>query len=220
MYNDIQHLGIIGKIIQMKGDKRLMLMNKNAIFILIIFALLTGCNGTNENSIDKQNKVVVQSEVTIASYDKNQLVHDSDVIIEGRVIDKKVTEDFEGFPATDFIISVDKVYKGDPEKEVSVRTRGGETDKMIYHPDEDEIVSFELKEKVTVFLTNEKGNRPDKDDFDYFVVGQFQGKFNEVNGKLINKKIDFDVNRFEKELKQIEILNKENKLDTLHKKVE
>ncbi|WP_134703072.1 hypothetical protein [Ammoniphilus sp. YIM 78166] len=57
-------------------------------------------------------------------------------------------------------------------------------------------------------MTDEKGNRPDKDDFGYFVVGQFQGKLKEENGKLKNNKLIIDTATFTHELIQINDQNK------------
>lgn len=176
-------------------------MKKTLILILIVmltFSLLTTC---------KLGKTTVTSETTIISLDKNQLVNEATIIIEGKVISSEIKNDYKGFPATDYKIKVDKVFKGEPVPEVVVRTAGGENSEMIYIPD-DGMVSFEIGEKVILFLTNDKGNRPDKDDFGYFVVGQFQGKFKEENGKLKNDKFVFDASTFKEELKKIEEENK------------
>lgn len=154
-------------------------------------------------------KKTVQSDATIMGYSKEQLVSDASVIVTGKVVSSEVQNDFEGFPVTDYKIKVEKVYKGTPGKEVEVRTQGGENEEMVYVPDED-MVTFEVGEQVTVFLTDDKGERPDKDDFGYFVVGQYQGKIKEESGKLKNKKFDFNSSDFEKELKDIEARNKAN----------
>lgn len=50
-----------------------------------------------------------------------------------------------------------------------VRTSGGKNDKMDYIP-VDSMVKFKHGEKVVLFLTDDIDARPDKDDFDYFVV--------------------------------------------------
>jgi hypothetical protein len=54
-----------------------------------------------------------------------------------------------------------------------------------------------------------------RDDFDYFVVGESQGKFKEENGKLkcgygrfTLDELTFDILTFEQELEQIEGENK------------
>lgn len=166
--------------------------------IMLIFSLLTACSF---------GKTTVTPETIIISLDKNQLVNEASTIISGEVISSEVKDDFIGFPVTDYKIKVDKVFKGNPKSEVVVRTAGGENDKMIYIPDE-EMVKFEIGERVVLFLTDDIDVRPDKDDFDYFVVGEYQGKFKEENGKLMNKKYIFDASTFEQELKRIEEENK------------
>ncbi|WP_157335089.1 hypothetical protein [Paenibacillus lutrae] len=52
---------------------------------------------------------MLTSTLDIASYEKNELVLDADVIAEGKVISKEVQKDFEGFPATDTKIKMTKV---------------------------------------------------------------------------------------------------------------
>jgi hypothetical protein len=152
-------------------------------------------------------KTTVGSDVSIVPFDKNQLVNHATTIVSGEIVSSEVQNDYKGFPMTDYKIKVYKVFKGNPSAEVEVRTYGGENADMKYIPDE-EMVSFELGEKVVLFLTDDKGNRPDKADFGYFVVGQFQGKLLEQNGKLKNEKFTFDVVNFAQELKQIGDQNK------------
>lgn len=38
------------------------------------------------------------------------------------------------------------------------------------------MAKFKHGEKAVLFLTDDIDARPDKDDFDYFVVGNYQGK--------------------------------------------
>jgi len=153
-------------------------------------------------------KTIVRSEASLVDIvDKNKLVNDATAIVAGEVIASEVQDDLRGFPVTDFIIKVDEVFKGHPGAEIEVRTEGGENAKMKYIPDE-EFVTFQLGEQVVLFLTDEKGDRPDRNDFGYFVLGGYQGKFIEENGKLKSKKFTFDVATFEQELQQIEMDNK------------
>lgn len=173
------------------------------VFTLLIVGILT----VGILSACGSEKTIVGSDASIAPYDKNQLVSDAIAIVSGEVVSSEVQNDFKGFPVTDYKIKVNKVFKGNPAAEVEVRTYGGENAEMKYIPDE-EMVTFQTGEKVVVFLTDEKGNRPDKNDFGYFVVGQFQGKLKMENGKLKNKKFIFDTVTFPQELKQIEDQNK------------
>lgn len=156
-------------------------------------------------------KQTIEPDSTIVSLDKNQLVNHAAAIVVGQVISSEVQNDFQGFPVTDYKIKVTKVFKGNLSDEIEVRTSGGENDEIKLVPDED-MATFDLGEKVVLFLTDDKGNRPDKDDFGYYVVGQFQGKLKEENGKLKNEKFTFDLATFEKEVKQIEENNKANGL--------
>lgn len=183
------------------------------IIITVIIMIISAC------STDK--KPVVETELTVVKYDKNQLVHDADVIMRGTVTSIVVQKDYDGFPATDTTILVNEVYKGNPGKEVEVRVKGGETEDMIYVPEKDKIPDFKEGEEVIVFLTNNKGNRPDKDEFGYYVVGQIQGKFevkeSNNNKSLINphnSRFGFDFNDFKE---QIDTISKENENPPPHK---
>ncbi|HIW33307.1 MAG TPA: hypothetical protein IAA29_11030 [Candidatus Paenibacillus intestinavium] len=178
------------------------------VFSLVVVALAACSN-------EEKNKTVVRSSLEVMKYDKNQLVNDADVIIEGVVISQEVQEDFEGFPSTDTFIKVSKVYKGNPSDTVEIRVKGGETDKMLYIPEEELLPSFKLDEKVIVFLTSNKGSRPDKDDFGYYVVGEYQGKFSgeDSEKRLMNETFTFNPQDFEQELQKIEEENKINKLE-------
>lgn len=159
------------------------------------------------------NKTTVTSEALIVSVDKNQLVNEATAIVSGKVISSEVQNDFAGFPVTDYRIKVNKIFKGTPAAEFEVRAYEGENEKVKYVPDE-EMVTFQVGEEVVLFLTDEKGTREDKNDFDYFVVGQSQGKFKKEKGQIKNEKFSFDETTFEQDLEKIE---KENKAKGLKK---
>jgi len=188
-------------------------MKKVKVVTLLLTAILAVSAVTTYGYGKMFGKIVVKSEASLVAYDKNQLVNEASAIVSGNVVSSEAQDDFRGFPATDYIIKVDKVFKGNPAAEVEVRTEGGENAEMIYASDEGE-ATFQIGEKVVLFLTDEKGDRPDKDDFGYYVLGGYQGKFIEENGKLKNKKHAFDVATFEQELGQIE---KDNKAKGLKK---
>ena len=196
-------------------------MKKAKVVTLLVAATLTVSALTaygygkmiSDGKTISAGKTTVRSEASLAAYDKNQLVNDASAIASGEVISSEAQDDFAGFPATDYVIQVDKVFRGAPGAEVEIRTQGGENAKMKYVPD-DGFVTFQIGEKVVLFLTDEKGDRPDKEDFGYFVLGQFQGKFKEEDGKLKNRDYTFDAATFEQELDQIE---KENKAKGLKK---
>lgn len=184
----------------------------NKIAIFLAGALVVGViSAYGYSIIIDSGKTIVGSEVCLVSYDKNQLVNEATAIVSGKVISKESQTDFEGFPATDYIIKVSKIYRGNPGAEVEVRTAGGENENMIYEPDED-LVKFKVGEIITLFLTDDKGTRPDKNDFGYYVLGGYQGKFKDVDGVLKSNKFEFDVANFAKELKNIEKENKEKGL--------
>jgi len=180
-------------------------MKKFVLFVLLMFLalfLLTACK-------QKQNEVIVSS-IEIVPLSKNQLVNTADAIIEGVVVSQEVQNDFRGLPATDTTIEVTKVYKGNPGQQMEVRVDGGETDDKIYTSDETMLPKFTKKESVVLFVTANKGQRPDQNDFDYYVVGQFQGKFEIKDGKIINRTFSFDRDNFVNELQTIENENKMN----------
>jgi len=190
-------------------------MKKVKVFTLFLVATLAVSAVTVYGfaKITSFGKTIVRSEVTFPAYDKNQLVNDATTIVSGEVVSSEAQDDFEGFPATDYVIKVDKVFKGSPATEVEIRTEGGENAKMKYIP-EDRALTFQIGEKVVLFLSDDKGTRPDRNDFGYFVLGGYQGKLKEENGKLKNEKFTFDVATFEQEIKQIE---KDNKAKGLKK---
>lgn len=165
------------------------------------------------NSVSNEaSKVVVHSDAEVIQYDKNQLVNEADVIISGTVISQEVQSDFEGFPVTDTIVKVNNVYKGDPGETVEIRVYGGETAEMIYILDEEAAPTFHVGEEVLVFLTGNKGLRPDKNDFGYYLVGQAQGKFNigAYPQSFIENNTDthsFDINNIQNEIDRIETYN-------------
>lgn len=159
-------------------------------------------------------KTTIVSDSTLVSLDKNQLVNESTAIVLGKVISSQVESDLVGLPVTDYKVKVNKVFKGTPGKEVEIRTQGGETEKMKLIPDENE-VQLQIGEEVILFLNDDKGDREDKNDFDFFVVGSYQGKLNKVNGQLKNKKFEFDETTFSAELEKIEKDNKQKGLKRL-----
>lgn len=173
---------------------------------------LTDTNTNVESTV--KTKTIVQSDIDLVKFDKIQLVHEADVIVYGTVIAQKVQKDFEGVPATDSTLKVHSVYKGEPDDTVEIRVRGGETDDMIYTLDENMTPIFNIGEEVVVFLTSNKGSRPDKEDFGYYVVGQSQGKFNteaaDSQGLIYNQigTHSFDFNNIQQEIDEIEEYNK------------
>ncbi|MFB5269607.1 matrixin family metalloprotease [Paenibacillus enshidis] len=178
--------------------------------------LLKASDGENSVS-DDTYKVVIHSDAEVVQYEKNQLVNEADVIVSGTVISQEVQKDFEGFPVTDTTIRVHTVYKGEPGETVEIRVNGGETDDMVYTLDEAAAPTLNIGEEVIVFLSANKGLRPDKDDFGYYLVGQAQGKFNisaQPQG-LVENSTDthsFDFNNIQNEIDQIEKYNKENNI--------
>jgi hypothetical protein len=133
---------------------------------------------------------------------------------------QEVQEDFKGFPITDTVLKVDKVYEGEPGKSVEISVDGGETDKMISIPNEETTLHFKIGEKAILFLTSNKGNRPDKLDFGYYVVGQYQGTLSKssVNGVdiLKNEVHSFNLDSIADEIKSIEEENRINNLPELY----
>lgn len=188
--------------------------------LLLLF--LSACtNSNNEASLSNENttnlptavKTVVYSEVQFIHLDKNQLVNEADAIIKGRVFSQEVQKNFEGFPVTDTTIQVQTVFKGEAGETVEVRVDGGETDDMILVLDEDYIPKFEMDEEVIVFLSSDRGDRPDKNDFGYYVLGQSQGNFslkNTLQHESIEndaKTLEFDLNNFQEEINQAASIN-------------
>ena len=179
-------------------------MKKLFTFLLIgtLLVVLTACSSKKTDF----EKTIVTTTRSFVHFNKEQLVNNATAIIAGKVVvGSEVKNVFEGLPATDYKIKVNKVFKGNPSAEILVRTAGGENEKFKHVvPDE---ITFQPGEKVVLFLNDDKGDRTDKNDFDYWVVGN-QGKFKEENGKFKNKEFTFDVANFEKEIKQIEEQNK------------
>ncbi|REK74825.1 hypothetical protein [Paenibacillus paeoniae] len=189
------------------------------ILIILIMLIAVACGiDKNKNVIDKNKNVidknVVSTDVSILKRDKHSLVEIADVIIRGTVTSQEVQTDYMGFPATDTFIQVTQVYKGKPEVQVEVRTIGGETNDTILSIDSHSIPSFKMGEDVIVFLTSQKGTRPDRDDFGYYVVGQAQGKFSINNNKSIesesNNEYGFKLNKINKQIKEIMKENEKN----------
>ncbi|KUP25459.1 hypothetical protein [Paenibacillus sp. DMB5] len=188
----------------------------------LLFLFLSACTNSNtEASLSNGTmtnlpttvKTVVYSEVQFIHLDKNQLVNEADAIVKGRVLSQEVQKNFEGFPVTDTTIQVQTVFKGEAGETVEVRVDGGETDDMILVLDEDYIPKFEIDEEVIVFLSADKGDRPDKNDFGYYVVGQSQGNFS-LKNNLQNESIEndaktlkFELNNFQEEINQAASIN-------------
>lgn len=169
--------------------------------------------GESKIDSDSSNKTVVHSQYLLAYFEKNQLVNESDVIISGIVISQEVQKDFKGFPVTDTFIQVQTVYKGEPSETVEVRVNGGETEDMIYVVNEEDPLTFSIGEEVVVFLSHNKGARPDKDDFGFYVVGHTQGKFtvdDHSKGIIENSSgtYSFNFKNLQDEIDQLEEYNK------------
>lgn len=185
---------------------------------------LTGAN-TNVESTAK-TKTVVQCDCELVKFDKNQLVHEADVIVYGTVVAQEVQKDFRELPATDTILKVHSVYKGKSDDTVEIRVRGGEIDDMIYTIDEYMTPIFKIGEEAVVFLTSNKGSTPDTEDFGYYVVGQSQGKFNteaaDPQGLIYNQigTHSFDFGNIQKEIDEIGKMNKANNSQKLFLPVE
>ncbi|MNJ47421.1 hypothetical protein D3C77_425790 [compost metagenome] len=183
---------------------------------------ITACSPNTNVEATAKTKTVVQCDCELVKFDKNQLVHEADVIVYGTVIAQEVQKDFGGLPATDTTLKVHSVYKGEPDDTVEIRVRGGEIDDMIYTIDEYMTPTFKIGEEAVVFLTSNKGTTPDKEDFGYYVVGQSQGKFNteatDPQGLIYNQigTHSFDFNNIQQEIDEIEEYNKVNNLQRLH----
>jgi hypothetical protein len=136
----------------MKGDNTMKKVFALLLAGVLTLSLFTACDS---------GKTIVESKVAIPAYNKNELVNEAVAIVEGEVISSEVKNDQFGFPATDYTIRVTKVFKGNPASEVVVRTAGGENDEMKYIPD-GAMVTFELGEKVVLFLSDGKGDRLDR----------------------------------------------------------
>ncbi|PWW33355.1 MULTISPECIES: matrixin family metalloprotease [Paenibacillus] len=180
-------------------------------------------NDDESSKSDLSDKVVVHSEAEVIQFDKNQLVNEADVIVSGTVIFQEVKKDFEGFPVTDTTIRVQTVYKGEPGETVTIRVKGGETDNMIYTLNKEASPTFKIGEEAIVFLTGNKGSRPDKDDFGYYLVGQAQGKFDsgiqsQSQGVAKNSTDthSLDLNNIQNEINLIEKYNKLNNIPKLY----
>lgn len=196
-------------LIESKGEikmKKIILLFLSGLFIVITSACESNEYGFNHS--DAAEKTIVKTHSMRVVYDnKNELVNNATAIVKGEVIASEVEVDRRGFPVTDYTIKLLEVFKGNPPEEFQVRTEEGVNNEMI-HISDDGAVTFQLGEKVILFLTDEKGKRRDKHDFDYFVVGSMQGKLMEVNGKFKNDDFIFDTEHFAQEIQQIEEQNK------------
>lgn len=191
--------------------------------VIVLTFLATGCANnaapatppSEENATKdaKTDKILVRSEVLMAKMEKNQLVNESDLIVSGTVLSQEVAKDFIGFPVTDTQIQVEHVYKGKAASTVEVRVAGGETEDMIHEVSEDAGLTFEIGERVVVFLSDNKGKIPDPDSFGYFFVGQGQGKFrveDNPEGTIANRAgtYTFDFGNLQQEIEQLEQYNR------------
>lgn len=193
--------------------------------MIVVFVTCTACgnpskqssgtNNTHTADQHRQDRFIAHSEPELIQYDKNQLVNESDVIVSGIVRSQEVQKDFEGLPATDTWIQVQTVYKGTPAGTVEIRADGGEMEDIVHIVDVPTPLQFSIGEKVIVFLSHNKGSRPDKEDFGCYVVGQAQGKFNidVPSGSLIQNDTGthrFDIQNFQHEIDQIEAYNRKH----------
>lgn len=179
--------------------------------ILSLLLVTTACS-TNHNS-NNSGPQLVKMESSTVQYDKFMLVNDSDAIIRGIVTSQEVQTDFMGFPSTDTYIKVTEIYKGTAEDVVEVRTTGGKTDEIELSVDSDAVPHFQIDEEVIVFLTSNKGDRPDKDDFGYYVLGQAQGKYSVSKSGIMSggvKEYGFQMNKLQEQINQIMLENEKN----------
>jgi len=195
--------------------------------MIVLFVTCTACGNPSEQSNETnsarkvgqehQDRFIAHSEPELVQYDKNQLVNESDVIVSGIVLSQEVQKDFEGLPATDTWIQVQTAYKGTPAETVEIRADGGEMEDIVHIVDVPTPLQFSIGEKVMVFLSHNKGSRPDKEDFGYYVVGQAQGKFNidVLSESLIQNDTGthrFDLQNFQQEIDQIEAYNQKHNM--------
>jgi len=152
--------------------------------------------------------------VLIAKVDEHGLESTANVILRGKVLSQ--TPDHDGYvnPITDTVVDVLEVYRGEPKEEIIVRTPGLSQYTRAKLREEG-LGAYEVGDEVILFLTDQKGERPDKDEFDYFVVGMGQGAFllEKRKGKkqmvsIANEEYGFTYKSFKKQLKQLE---KENR---------
>lgn len=189
-------------------------MKKIILFIsgVLVLSLVACTTPKNETT----TKTIVTANSEMISLDKNQLVNNADAVIEGIVVSQEAQEDFKGFPVTDFFIMVEKVYLGNPDETVEVRIDSGESDSMILLPEEGFTPTFTKGERVVLFLSSNKGKRPDKEDFDYYVLRAAQGKFTvSEDGVLKNNTHSFTYDSFADEIKSLEAENLKNNLPKL-----
>ncbi|REK74598.1 hypothetical protein [Paenibacillus paeoniae] len=183
------------------------------VLLMFIMIFISACSNHNSDAVQSY-KTVIHSDLLLVNYNKNDLVRDADVIIRGIVKTQVVKKDFDHFPVTDTTIVVKKVYKGTPEQEVIVRTKGGQLEDTLHVPQNDAIPQFKKQDDVIVFLTNQTGDRPDKDQLGYYVVGQIQGKFDVVKNKHLEgvkvEEYGFRLKELQDQIKVITIENENN----------
>ncbi|RJE90997.1 hypothetical protein D3P07_02680 [Paenibacillus sp. 1011MAR3C5] len=154
--------------------------------------------------------------ILIIKIDKHELERTANVILRGEVLSQ--TPDHDGFvnPITDTVVGVLDVYRGKPKEEIVVRTPGLSQYTRAKLREEG-LGAYEVGDEVILFLTDQKGERPDKDEFDYFVIGMGQGAFllETYKGKKqmvsqANEEYGFTFKSFKKQLKQLAKENKQN----------
>ena len=136
-------------------------MNKLFRIILILCALIlaVSCVGCKEQVKEKE---VLQFDGMLASVDEASWMETSDIILKGRVLEKKEpyftnpdNEVFceDGSPATnayvtEYIVAVDELYKGEwSEETISVKTYnriGLTVEQALYGEDEDYIIESSI----------------------------------------------------------------------------
>jgi len=188
---------------------------KNWIFLLTFFAwaaVLQACDSAPAEPF----RQVVQSEYTglVAKVDKSELIQLAYVILRGVVTAHHPEYDSDSMPVTDTDIEVLEVFKGKPEDVVAVRTKGRDPYREARF--DGRLSGYLPGDEVILFLTDQKGERPDKDEFDYFVVGMGQGAFllEKHKGKKqivskANEEYGFTYKSFKKQLKQLEKENRQ-----------
>ncbi|RJX41371.1 hypothetical protein D3P09_05180 [Paenibacillus pinisoli] len=153
--------------------------------------------------------------ILITKVDKHGLERTANVILRGKVLSQTPDHDSYVNPVTDTVVGVLEVYRGEPKEDIIVRTPGLSQYTRAKLREEG-LGAYEADDEVILFLTDQKGERPDKDEFDYFVVGMGQGAFllEKHKGKKqivskANEEYGFTYKSFKKQLKQLEKENRE-----------
>lgn len=152
---------------------------KKKFTIVFIASLMVGVGTVyGYQMINNSGKTIIQQQAIYGKMDKNTMIADSHVIVKAKVVGKNVHNDYRGIPVTDWTLKTLEIYEGSPNQTFKIRTRQGENEDIKVVPDEHAAV-LEEGETAVFFLNGEKGERPDKDQFDYFCVGRIQGKYKE-----------------------------------------